>query len=310
MEEENKSQIPDLVETIEEVEENIKRFNGDISSSEKFQKEILSTVQHWYYSEKLDAFGPSKFIGYKNMDFEKYFKYNRASYEEGGTWGNLTEDRLKKLKLTEEISEFESLRGFLRKFGKKENKKATIKIIRKDLSSKKMAEEKTSSQEVKDRQSLFYIVRTSPGKEEKVIFSLQELLQKKKNSGILAMFSPESVKGYFFVEVDKNRVEKEDNPTLVVDALREIPNQKGIIRKPIGKQEIEKYLEKEGEKIIVNEQDTVEIVAGPFKGSRAKVVRLVPGKNELVIEIQNMAVPIPITLSVDDIRVIKPRKEK
>jgi len=70
------------------------------------------------------------------------------------------------------------------------------------------------------------------------------------------------------------------------------------------------FFEKDGEQVIVNERDIVEIIAGPFKGDRAKVVRLVSGKDEVVIEPLNVAVPIPITLNLDDIRVIENKSEE
>lgn len=142
----------------------------------------------------------------------------------------------------------------------------------------------------------YYIVRTASGREDKVLDAAKKLLSKKENHGIYALFRPETVKGYVFAEVE--------NLTKLLDIVRELPNNKGVIRTPVNFDELEKYFEKEGEQILVNERDIVEIIAGPFKGDRAKVVRIVPGKDEVIIEPLNMAVPIPITLSLDDIRVI------
>lgn len=148
----------------------------------------------------------------------------------------------------------------------------------------------------------YYIIRTVPSKEEKFLDSLYKVLDKKEDSGIYALFRPETVKGYVFVETKSLNA--------VVDAVRGVPNNKGVIRTPINFLELEKYFEKEGEQVIVNERDIVEIVAGPFKGDKAKVIRIVPGKEEVVIEPFNMPVPIPITLSVDDIRVIESETDK
>jgi transcriptional antiterminator NusG len=143
----------------------------------------------------------------------------------------------------------------------------------------------------------YFIVRVAPGKEEKFLEAAYRLVSKKEDHGIYAMFSPELVKGYVFVEAEEQRK--------VVDALRGIPNNLGVLREAIKFSEISKYLEKEVEQIIVHERDIVEIVAGPFKGDKAKVIRIVPGKDEVIIEPLNMPVPIPITLSVSDIRVVK-----
>ena len=147
----------------------------------------------------------------------------------------------------------------------------------------------------------YYIVRTASGKEDKFLDAAQKVLSKKEDSGIFAIFRPETVKGYVFVEAE--------NLTSVVDGFRNIPNSKGVIKQEISFQELEKYFEKEGEQVVVHERDIVEIISGPFKGDKARVVRIVPGKDEIVIEPINMAVPIPITLSRDDIRVTEEAKQ-
>lgn len=153
-------------------------------------------------------------------------------------------------------------------------------------------------EEVVSQDHEFYVVRTASGKEDKFIGAAHKVLSAKEEfAGIFAIFRPESVKGYVFVEAE--------SLTKVVDNLRGIPNNKGVIRTPVSFTELEKYFEKDGEQIVVNERDIVEIIAGPFKGDRARVVRIVPGKDEVVVEPTNMAVPIPITMSLDDIRVIE-----
>lgn len=156
-------------------------------------------------------------------------------------------------------------------------------------------------QDVSSDKIEYYIARSAPGKEEKFMDSLDRALRKKENHGIYSFFRPESVKGYVFVEAI--------NLNSVVDAVRGIPNSKGVIRQSVDFAELEKYFDKEGEKIIVNEKDIVEIVSGPFKGDKAKVIRIIASKDEVVIEPLSAAVPIPITLSMDDIRVLKSIEE-
>lgn len=153
-----------------------------------------------------------------------------------------------------------------------------------------------------DNNHEFYVVRTAPNREAKFMETLYAQVSKKENHGIYAFFRPETVKGYVFVEAA--------SLTKVVDAIRTVPNNKGVIKTPLEFSEFEKYFEKDGEQVIVNERDIVEIIAGPFKGDKAKVVRLVSGKDEVIIEPLNVAVPIPITLNLDDIRVIESKEEE
>ena len=50
--------------------------------------------------------------------------------------------------------------------------------------------------------------------------------------------------------------------------------------------------------------DVVRIIAGPFKGEKAKVTRLNLQKAEVVLELLEAAVAIPITLGLDSVKVI------
>ena len=149
--------------------------------------------------------------------------------------------------------------------------------------------------------SEFFIVRSTPNRENQFMDAIYKYLSNKEDTGIYAVFKPESVKGYIFVEAQ--------SLTKVVDAFRGIPNSKGVLRHSISFEEIEKYFDREAEKIVVNQRDIVEVIAGPFKGDRGKVTRIVPGKDEIVIEPLNSPVPIPITLSTDDIRVVEQAEE-
>lgn len=148
----------------------------------------------------------------------------------------------------------------------------------------------------------FYVVRTAIGREDKFLDAVNKILSKKEDHGIYSLFRPEAVKGYVFAECE--------SLTRLVDSVRGIPNGKGVIRHNVSFEELSKYFEKDGEQIIVNERDIVEIIAGPFKGDRAKVVRVVPGKDEVIVEPVNMAVPIPITMGLDDIRVLEQSNEE
>ncbi len=69
-----------LVENINEVLENIKTFNDELPNSQHLIRK-LSSFKQWYYSNELDLFAPSMFIGYKNNTDAEYKK--RTAY---GDW--------------------------------------------------------------------------------------------------------------------------------------------------------------------------------------------------------------------------------
>jgi transcriptional antiterminator NusG len=149
-------------------------------------------------------------------------------------------------------------------------------------------------------ENVYFIVRTHPGKEDKLINEMSRIILKKEYGSIYSIFKPGLIKGYLFVEC-----ETEEVLTQLKDVLRGMPNHMGVIKNPIPQKEIEKYFEKKSTIININEKDIVEMIAGPFKGEKAKVIRRIDGKSEVVIEPLNMPVAIPITLNIDDVRVLK-----
>ena len=48
----------------------------------------------------------------------------------------------------------------------------------------------------------------------------------------------------------------------------------------------------------------VEVIAGPFKGEKAKVVRVNDTKEEVTIELVEAAVKMPVTISAEHIRIM------
>lgn len=57
--------------------------------------------------------------------------------------------------------------------------------------------------------------------------------------------------------------------------------------------------------------DVVEVVGGPLKGMKAKVIKIDKAKNEVTIELLEATVTMPITVNADYVRVVsKSREEK
>lgn len=77
-----------LVTSVDEVVENVKQFNQDLKEGMDVSAQ-LTMFRHWYYIPSIGMFGPSKYIGYKNMNTSRY---NRGK----GKTGVDTEMALKK----------------------------------------------------------------------------------------------------------------------------------------------------------------------------------------------------------------------
>ena len=59
----------------------------------------------------------------------------------------------------------------------------------------------------------------------------------------------------------------------------------------------------------IKKNDIVEIISGPFKREKAKISRIDEQKEEVVVELLEAAVPIPVTLKMDSVKVIRRENE-
>ncbi len=78
---------------------------------------------------------------------------------------------------------------------------------------------------------------------------------------------------------------------------------RSFIEKPINLSDIQKFLEVK--KVAVDVGDEVEIVGGAFKSDKGVVTRIDKTKDEVTIELREGAIPIPMTISIDLIKILK-----
>lgn len=144
-----------------------------------------------------------------------------------------------------------------------------------------------------------YALRTTTGRESQVI---DKIVARVKQHGLMvyAILKPREVKGYFIVEAGS----LED----LQKAIYGVQHAKGIIGK-VRMDEIKHFLVPVQEQVKIQEGDIVEIVSGPFRGENARVKRITKVKEEVVVELLEAAVPIPITVKLDSVRVVKEEKK-
>ena len=147
---------------------------------------------------------------------------------------------------------------------------------------------------------MIYTVKTVVGRENIVLESIAAKA-KTHELDIRALVHPEEIKGYIFVEGEIKDIEK---------ALKMIPHVRGLIRKPIDLKDIQRFLEPRKVEIELNKGDIVEIIGGPFKGERGKVVRYDKTKRECTIEMLEVTVPIPVTVSVEFVKLVEKAKKE
>jgi transcriptional antiterminator NusG len=141
-----------------------------------------------------------------------------------------------------------------------------------------------------------FALRTTANREDQVLAFVASNATRKKLP-VYAVIAPHGMRGYIFVEAaDAQSAEL---------AAQGVPYAKGILPKEIVYKEIEHMLEQVKKEIQIQKNDIVEIIAGPFKREQAKISRVDKGKEEVVVELLEAAVPIPITLKLDDVKVIR-----
>lgn len=142
-----------------------------------------------------------------------------------------------------------------------------------------------------------FALRTTANREDQVMDFVTSNAAK-KNLDVYAIIRPHGMRGYIFVEAG-SRSDAEQ-------AAFKVPYARGILPNEIDYGEIDHMLEP-SKKIEVNIQknDIAEIISGPFKREKCKITRIDKTKEEVVVELLEAAVPIPITLKMDAVKVIR-----
>ena len=145
--------------------------------------------------------------------------------------------------------------------------------------------------------SQIYAIRTSANREDQVVDYLISKLKQGTKLEVYSVIKPHGMRGYVFIEVGSQRDAEE--------ILTGIPYARGILPREIPFPEIEHMLEQVKVEKNIQKSDIVEIISGPFKRENAKVMRINPQKGEIVVELLEAAVPIPITVNMDDVKVVR-----
>jgi transcription termination/antitermination protein NusG len=139
-------------------------------------------------------------------------------------------------------------------------------------------------------ESKFFAVRTSGGQEHVVANILQNKVNTKKIR-ICSILVLDSFKGYIIVEAPDSNV--------AYEALSGIRHVRGQIRGELPFKDIERYLVKKPVVSELNVDDTVEVVAGPFKSMKAKITRVDYEKQEATVVLLDSPYQIPVTVDAN-----------
>jgi transcriptional antiterminator NusG len=141
-----------------------------------------------------------------------------------------------------------------------------------------------------------FALRTTANREEQVMDFVTSNAAK-KGLEVYSIINPHGMRGYIFLEA-KSRTDAEQ-------AAFNVPYARGILPKEVDYSEIEHMLEQVKHEVNIRKNDICEIISGPFKREKAKITRVDKTKEEVVVELLEAAVPIPITVKMDAVKVIR-----
>ncbi len=154
--------------------------------------------------------------------------------------------------------------------------------------------------EIKVRQ-VIVAVKTVIGQEAIVAKDIA-LKSEMNNYGVTAVFAPVNLKGYVFVETAY--------PDKLLIFTKKIRGVKGIVKGETTLEEVKHYLTPPPVTSKISVGDIVELVEGPFKGEKAKIIQIYEDRDEIAVELFESVVPIPITVKADTVRVLERKEER
>jgi len=147
---------------------------------------------------------------------------------------------------------------------------------------------------------MIFILKVSTNKEEQALELIADRVEK-LGLNVYALARPHGLRGYAIMEADSRETAEE--------ASYNLSYVKGLLPKIVTYEDIKNMIVPEVAAINIEKGDIVEIIAEPFKKEKAKVVRIDKAKEEVVVELLEATVPIPITVKLDNVRVIRREKD-
>jgi transcriptional antiterminator NusG len=144
-----------------------------------------------------------------------------------------------------------------------------------------------------DIQTKFFAIRITGGQERVVANILHTKITTKKLK-IFSILALENFKGYIIVEAP--------DANIAYEALSGVRHVRGQIRGELPFKDIEGYLVKKPVVTDLSIDNMVEVVAGPFKSMKAKVIRVDYEKQEATVVLLDSPYQIPVTVDANFLR--------
>ncbi len=148
---------------------------------------------------------------------------------------------------------------------------------------------------------MIFVVKVTTNKEEGVMDLIEDRVKRKKLE-VYSVTRPHGLRGYIFLEAKDKKTAEE--------AAYNLQYVKGIIGTTLSYEEVENMIKPSVESMSIEEGDIVEMISEPFKKEKAKVVRVDKAKGEVVVNLLGAVVPLPVTVKMDNVRVIRREEQE
>jgi len=156
-----------------------------------------------------------------------------------------------------------------------------------------------SETQTQERSGSIFPVKTTGGQERTVAtFVANRANQKKKP--LYSILALDTWKGYVLFEAPNSQV--------VDESIQGFKHVRSKIPGMMQYQDIEKFLVTKSMVAELNEGDTVEIVAGPFKSMRAKITRVEQAKQEITVTLMDTPYSLPVTIDASYVKIVERAK--
>jgi transcriptional antiterminator NusG len=148
---------------------------------------------------------------------------------------------------------------------------------------------------------MIFIIKVQTNKEENAVELIANRIEK-KSIPAYSVGRFHGVKGYIFLESEGRDTAEE--------AVYNLPYVKGIMGRQVAYDEIKAMVEPTATTVSIKENDIVEIIGSTLKGEKAKVLRIDKQKEEVTVSLLGAVIPLPVTIKLDNIKVIRREGEE
>jgi transcriptional antiterminator NusG len=158
-------------------------------------------------------------------------------------------------------------------------------------------EAERAAEEEEGLETGIFAIKTSIG-HEKMVANWLAIRARKRKLDVYAILSPPKLRGYLLLEGIKNK-------EALQDMIKGVQHARSVVDGMSSLEEIEHFLTPKPLVSGIEEGDVVEIIAGPFKGEKAKVTQIDESKEEITVELFEAMVSIPVTIRGDHVRILE-----